>query len=319
MYTMGKAVPTLTLNNGVRIPALGFGTFSNELVKGETHDAVMFTLDAGYRHIDCAWFYENEDEIGAAFREWLAKNPSVKREDIFVTTKVWPHLLEPEDLEWSLNNSLENLGLDYVDAFLIHWPFAVERTEDHQVKLGPDGKYILKKDLTANLQPTWRAMEKVFKAGKAKSIGVSNWKIPQIEEMLQYAEVPPAINQIEIQPFFPNTELVNFCLSHKILPVAYSPLGKIGEIVSKNKDLVALAEKRGVTLAQILIAWGLKRGYSVIPKSANQGRIKNNFDVIELSEEEFEAVSQVAEGKGKRFVNPKDTFGFDPFPEDDSN
>ncbi|TVY49164.1 Glycerol 2-dehydrogenase (NADP(+)) [Lachnellula occidentalis] len=316
---MGKAIPTLTLNNGVKLPALGFGTYSNEVVKGETHDAVITALDAGYRHIDCAWFYQNEDEVGSALREWLSKNPSVEREDIFITTKVWQHLAEPEDVEWSLNDSLRNLGLDYIDAFLIHWPFAVERTEDHQVKLDPNGKYILKKSLTDNLQPTWRAMEKAFRAGKARSIGVSNWNIPQLEHLLKYADIPPAINQVEIHPFFPNTQLINFCTSHSILPVAYSPLAKMSSLsIATNAGFLALAEKKSATVAQILIAWGIKRAYAVIPKSANAARVKSNFELVELSDEEFEAVNKVTEGKHERFVNPKDIFGFDPFPGEES-
>lgn len=132
--------PLLTLNNGVQMPALGFGTFANEGSKGETHKAVIHALNAGYRHLDCAWFYQNEEEVGSGIREFLSQNPSVKREDIFITTKVWNHLHEPEDVEWSLKNSLEKLHTPYIDAFLIHWPIAAERNADRSVKIGSDGK-----------------------------------------------------------------------------------------------------------------------------------------------------------------------------------
>ncbi len=131
---------SLRLSNGVLIPALGFGTFAKEEWGGLTHKAVVSALNAGYRHLDCAWYYHNEDEVGSGLREFLIANPKVKRSDIFVTTKVWPHLLDPEDVSWSLMNSLENLQLDYVDAFLIHWPVAAEKTTNNEVKLGPDGK-----------------------------------------------------------------------------------------------------------------------------------------------------------------------------------
>lgn len=132
--------PLLTLNNGIKMPALGFGTFANEGSKGETHKAVVHALNAGYRHLDCAWFYQNEDEVGSGIREFLSQNPSAKRENIFITTKVWNHLHAPEDVEWSLKNSLEKLQTPYVDAFLIHWPIASEKNADRTVKIGADGK-----------------------------------------------------------------------------------------------------------------------------------------------------------------------------------
>lgn len=132
--------PIIRLNNGVEMPALGFGTFANEGSKGETHKAVLCALNAGYRHLDCAWFYQNEEEVGTGMKEFLAANPSVTRSDIFICTKVWNHLHEPEDVEWSLKDSLKKLQTPYVDAFLIHWPIAAERNPDYFVKIGPDGK-----------------------------------------------------------------------------------------------------------------------------------------------------------------------------------
>ncbi|RAL67697.1 hypothetical protein DID88_008438 [Monilinia fructigena] len=210
--------------------------------------------------------------------------------------------------------------LDYVDAFLMHWPFAAERTDDHEVKLGDDGKYIIKKDLTANLEPIWRKFEALNQAGKAKAIGVSNFTISNLEQLLKYAEIPPAINQVEIHPVWPNSRLINYCFSKSILPVAYSPLGSQSQVpttsktVIQNTDLISIAEKKGVSIGQILIAWGIKRGYVVLPMSSNKGRIKSNGTLIELTEEEeFERMSRVAEGKEIRFVDLKDTFRWDVF------
>lgn len=132
--------PLLKLHNGVQVPALGFGTFANEGAVGETHKAVVAALEAGYRHLDCAWFYQNEGEVGSGMKEFMSKHPEVKRSDIFICTKVWNHLHEPEEVEWSLNSSLSKFGTDYVDAFLIHWPIAAEKESNEKVKIGPDGK-----------------------------------------------------------------------------------------------------------------------------------------------------------------------------------
>lgn len=165
-------------------------------------------------------------------------------------------------------------------------------------------------------------MEKLYKSGKTKSIGVSNWTIPGLEQLLKFAEIPPHANEIEIHPFLPNDELVNYCFSKNILPTAYSPLGSqnqvptTGERVSENKTLNEIAAKGGNTLAQVLIAWGLRRGYVVLPKSGNPGRMESNFKSIELSDEDFEAVNAVAKGRHFRFVNMKDTFGYDVWPEE---
>jgi diketogulonate reductase-like aldo/keto reductase len=132
--------PSFKLSNGVIIPGVGFGTFASEGSKGETYNAVMVALETGYRHLDCAWFYQNEDEVGQAIRDFLEKNLGVKRSDIFVTTKVWNHLHEPEEVEWSFNDSLKKLQLDYIDMFMMHWPIAAENENYNTPRLGPDGK-----------------------------------------------------------------------------------------------------------------------------------------------------------------------------------
>lgn len=275
--------------------------------------------------MDCAWFYQNEDEVGEAIQDFLKENSSVKRSDLFIVTKVWNHLHEPEEVKWSIEDSLKKLKTDYIDLFLVHWPIAVESDEQTKMpKTNEQGTYIIKKDLTENPEPTWRAMEEIYESGKAKAIGISNWTIKDIEKMEKFAKVMPMVNQIEIHPFLPNTELVDFCFSKGIMPAAYSPLGSqnqvpsTGEKVSTNKTLNEIAEKGGNTLAQVLIAWGLKRGYVVLPKSSTPSRIDSNFKSIELTDEDFAAVNKVAEGRHTRFVNMKDTFGYDLWPEESS-
>jgi diketogulonate reductase-like aldo/keto reductase len=336
---------TFTLNNGVKIPAVGFGTFANEGARGETYKAVTCALKVGYRHLDCAWFYQNEDEVGDAVRDFLKENPSVKREDLFICTKVWNHLHEPEEVKWSFQNSLEKLKMDYVDLFLVHWPIAAEKDEKNMPKLNEKGQYVIKEGLTKDLKPTWRAMEEIYESKKARAIGVSNWTVDLLKDLLSWCKVKPAVNQIEIHPFLPNEDLVQFCFQNEILPEAYSPLGSqnqvptTGEKVGTNPTLNAIAEKGGNTLvsgvdscvkklqsvlvltrsqAQVLIAWGIRRGYVVLPKSSTPSRIESNFESIELTDEDFEAVNNVAKGRHTRFVDMKDTFGYDLFKEGSS-
>jgi diketogulonate reductase-like aldo/keto reductase len=164
-------------------------------------------------------------------------------------------------------------------------------------------------------------MEKLYASGKTRSIGVSNWTIAGLQTLLSYAVIPPVVNQVEIHPYLPNTALLAFCKSHSILPVAYSPLGSQHQVdhslsfVSSDPVLTALAKRKGVSFAQVLIAWGLKRGYAVLPKSSNAERIKSNFEVVDLSEDEFEEINEVAKRKNDRFVNLKDTFGYNVWPE----
>ncbi|KAI5779399.1 aldo/keto reductase family protein [Geopyxis carbonaria] len=313
---------TFTLANGVKIPAVGFGTFASEGADGESYTATMAALEAGYRHLDCAWFYQNEHEIGDAIRDFLAKRPDVKREDLFVCTKVWNHLHEPDEVEWSINSSLKKLGLDYVDLFLIHWPIAAERDESYMPRLNAAGQYTIKHELTADPTPTWRALEALYDAGKARAIGVSNFPIPTLEKLFATARIPPMVNQVEMHPFLPNNTLLAWCRAHGVQPVAYSPLGSqnqvpsTGEKVADNEALKAVARKSGRSLAQVLIAWGVRRGYPVLPKSANPDRIRGNFQDYEMPDEEFEAVESVARGRHVRFVNMKDTFGYDVWPEE---
>lgn len=314
---------TYKLSNGVTIPAVGFGTFANEGATGETYKAVTQALSTGYRHLDCAWFYQNEAEVGDAVHDFLKANPSVKRSDIFICTKVWPHLMEPDQIKWSFNNSLEKLRMDYIDLFLLHWPFAVESDDNRMPKIGADGKYILKKDLTNNLEPSWRAVEELYQSGKTKAIGTSNWTIDGLKKTLSYANVKPMVNQIECHPFLPNEELVQFCFKNDIIPEAYSPLGSqnqvptTGETVRENKTLNEVAKRSGHDLAQVLLAWGLRRGYVVLPKSSTPKRIESNWLIPELSDEDFEAVQSVAKGRHTRFVNMKDTFGYNVWPEEE--
>lgn len=181
---------------------------------------------------------------------------------------------------------------------------------------------MIKKELTENPEPTWRAMEELYHSDKARAIGVSNFTIPHLRKLLSLAKVNPHVNQVEIHPFIPNEELLEFCKNNDILLAAYSPLGSQGQVqttgerVSENPMLIKAAEDTGHTLAQALISWGVQRGYCVLPKSSNPTRIKSNFQDYEMPEKDFEAINAVAKGRHTRFVNMKDTFGYDVWPEE---
>lgn len=181
---------------------------------------------------------------------------------------------------------------------------------------------MIKKDLTENPEPTWRAMEECYASSKAKAIGVSNWTIPRLQKLLSFAKVKPHVNQVEIHPFLPNEELLQFTKENDILLVAYSPLGSqnqvpaTGERVSENPTLIRASEKTGHTLAQTLISWGIRRGYCVLPKSSSPARIESNFQDYEMADGDFEAINKIAKGRHTRFVNMKDTFGYNVWPDE---
>ncbi|KAF1843285.1 Aldo/keto reductase [Cucurbitaria berberidis CBS 394.84] len=310
------------LNNGEPIPAIGFGTWDPDNPEG-AYAATKYALEAGYRHLDCASLYNNEELVGRAIFEFLHSNPDrVRRSDLFITTKVWNHLHSPEDVQWSLGESLRKLGLDYVDLYLLHYPVATEKDGQYQQKKDKHGKYVVNRMLTEHPEPTWRAMEALVQQGKTKAIGVSNWSINRLEQLLTSAEIRPAVNQIEIHPFFPNRNLVTYCHNHGVLPQAYSPLGSQVRasrpcgLVLENEELKRIAETSGHKLSQLLLAWGLKRGYVVLPKSFTPKRIADNFQIPTLTEEAFNAVQKIATRNCTRLVDISGEYDYENFWDD---
>ena len=306
-------IPVLKLSSGHDIPVIGFGTYAPVNEPGRCYDSVRVALEAGYRHLDCAAFYLNEIEAGNAIYEFLQANPSVSRRDLFITTKVWNHLHEPDDVVWSLKKSLKDLRLDYVDLFLVHWPIACKRDDKMQPLKGPDGKAVLDEYLTEHQEITWKAMEGLYEQGLAKSIGVSNWTISGLKELLKHAKVKPSANQVEVHPFLPNTALLNYCKSQDIILEAYTPLGKLsaGERLSAVPELLEIVDRTGFTMAQVLIAWGVQRGYVVLPKSFTPERIESNFQLVQLDQQDFEAVNAYASQQNTRIVNIAEEYGVD--------
>jgi diketogulonate reductase-like aldo/keto reductase len=240
-----------TLNNGVKIPYLGFGTYL--LGTGRiTQSAILHALLAGYRHIDTAKFYRNERDISIAI-----KQTDIPREEIFITTKLWNNDQGYDRTIAACEQSLEQLETDYIDLFLMHWPVTDIRLE------------------------TWRAMEKLFDDGKCRAIGVSNFTIKHLEELLENSSIVPTVNQVEFHPFLYQKKLLDYCRDNGIQLESYSPLTKGRKL---NEPVLApIAEHYGKTPAQILIRWALEQLVVTIPKSQNRERIRENADVFDFS------------------------------------
>jgi len=269
----------IKFENGDVFPALGLGTWLSK--KNEVYDAVLAAIKAGYRHIDCAYIYGNEKEIGAALHEAF-KLGLVKRQDLFITSKLWNSDHAPERVELAIRKSLADLQLDYLDLYLIHWPVAFKTGHD-QVKSSDD----LFTRAEMPLSTTWTAMEQLKKAGLARHIGVSNFDIPKLTRLMNDGELKPEVNQVELHPYLQQADLLAFCQENGVLLTAYAPLGSRNLMQSeagltREKLIVDIAAKHGCTPAQVLLAWNMERDVVVIPKSVNEGRIAENFGSLNV-------------------------------------
>lgn len=280
---------TLTFSNGDKIPLFGLGTWLSN--PDEVYDAVVKAIEVGYRHIDCAYIYKNEKEIGQAFK-FAFESGLVKREEMFVTSKLWNSFHQPELVEEAVRKSLDDLQLDYLDLYLMHWPLAFKK---EQVQSAED-LYSLDE---MPLEKTWRAMVELKKKGLVKHVGVSNFNIPKLEQLM-IADEKPEMNQIEIHPYFQQDELIGFCQENGILVTAYSPLGSRhlmvdNESIVKNSVILKIAQKHNCTPAQVILAWGMQRNTIVIPKSVNAGRIKENFGAnnVLLDKEDMDKIGRL--------------------------
>ncbi|XP_070558014.1 aldo-keto reductase family 1 member B1-like isoform X1 [Ptychodera flava] len=272
----------LVLSNGMKMPQIGFGTLM--IKPHEAVAAVKAAIDAGYRHIDTAYVYDNEEQIGQAIKEVIAEG-KVKREELFIVTKLAPQYLSPERVREGFDNSLKLLQLDYVDLYLMHVPTAVQFDKNDR-PLPTNEKGELRIDVDVDYVDTWKEMEKLVDEGLAKSIGVSNFNEKQIERVLQVAKHKPVNNQIEVNPYFTRQELVSFCQSNGIVVTSYSSLGAPGNMKTEEDPVLlsdpvvkAMGAKYNRSPAQILLRYPVSRGCAVIPKSLNPEHMKENMQI----------------------------------------
>jgi 2,5-diketo-D-gluconate reductase A len=274
-------VPLVTLNDGTTIPQLGFGVFKVDPV--ETERIVSDALEVGYRHIDTAKIYGNEEGVGAAIAA-----SGIPREELFITTKLWNSDQGTQSALDAVDQSLELLGLDYLDLYLIHWPSPTR------------GLYV----------ESWLAMEQILSSGKARTIGVSNFKPHHLDDVLAVASVTPAINQIEYHPYFQQTASQQYNTEHGIVTESWSPLGQ-GDLADAPV-VRAAADTYGKTVAQVILRWHIEIGHVVIPKSNRKERMAENFDLFDfaLTADEIAAITALNKGDAGRKGSDPDTATF---------
>jgi len=276
-------VPDVSLNDGRTIPQLGFGVF--QIDPAETAEAVRTAIEVGYRHIDTAEMYGNEKEVGEGVR-----SSGIDRDDVFVTSKLNNSFHRPDDARRAFDGTLEALGFDHVDLFLIHWPLPTRY----------DGDFV----------STWKTMEEFYRDGRARSIGVSNFTPHHLRRLARETEVIPAVNQVEVHPFFTNDEVRAYGAEHGIATEAWSPIAQGG--VLKDPTIVTIAERVDRTPAQVTLRWHLQRGDIVFPKSVTESRVRENFALFdfELSDDDIAAISAL--NRDERTGADPDTFDYVP-------
>jgi len=273
-----KTQPSITLNNGTHMPLLGLGTFLSK--PGEVGKAVKVALNTGYRHLDCAEGYDNHKEIGQALKEVFAEG-KIKREDIFITSKLNCFYNDPDKVDGQINSTLADLQISYLDLYLVHQPICCTRVNDKATAARG-----------VSIQSIWHKLETLVDSGKVKSIGISNFPTVLVNDLLNYARIKPVVNQIERTPYLTQKKHIEFCKSHGIHITSYGPLGAPGGPGGQQKNELApllshpvieeIAKKRGKSTAQILIRYQIDDQIVVIPKSVNEERIKENFNVFDF-------------------------------------
>ncbi|MFM0061010.1 aldo/keto reductase [Paraburkholderia phytofirmans] len=279
----------IALNHGGgRMPALGFGTLIPDAAT--TTSATRDALEAGYRHFDCAERYRNEREVGDALRVGLAAG-GIAREDIFVTTKLWNSNHRRERVEPAFDASLERLGLDYLDLYLIHTPFAF-KPGDEQDPRDENGDVIYDKGVT--LLDTWSAMEDLVDRGRCRAIGLSDIGLDELRPLYESARIKPAVVQVEAHPYLPETELLEFCKEKGIVFLAFAPLGHgIRPGPLEDPVILQIAERIGKTPAQVLLAWAIQRGGALLTTPRTAVRARENFDIAALPAEAFDEINRI--------------------------
>ncbi|WRX13995.1 NADP-dependent oxidoreductase domain - like 5 [Theobroma cacao] len=306
LIVMAVVVPEVTLSSsdGLAIPVIGMGTMSSPPVGPEiTKDAIIEAIMAGYRHFDTAFVYRTEQPLGEAIAEALRLGLVKSRDELYISSKLWCSFGEKGLILPAINMSLRNLQLDYLDMYLIHWPLKLSE----EVRQMPAKKEHIS---PLDIKSVWEAMEECKSLGLTKGIGVSNFTCKQLEELLSTAKIPPAVNQVEMNPLWQQKKLREFCKARGIQVTAYSPLGAFNTKWGDNRILECyvleeIAKAKGKTTAQISLRWLYEQEVSSVAKSFNKERMKQNLDIFDwsLTEEESKKISQLPQRKGITFAS----------------
>ena len=277
------------LHHGVgHMPALGFGTLIPDAAG--TISATRDALNAGFRHIDCAERYRNELQVGQALQAALAGG-GIARKELFVTTKLWNTNHRPERVERAFEASLDRLGLDYLDLYLVHTPFSFQPGDEHDPR-DEGGDIVYDHDVT--LHETWTAMERLVDGGRCGAIGLSDVNLSGLTSIYESARIKPAVIQIEAHPYLPETELLGFCKTNDIVFLAFAPLGhgiRPGPV--EDPVVLSIAERLGKTPAQVLLAWAVQRGTALLTTPRTAARARENFDIFALPEDAYDQINRI--------------------------
>ncbi|KAL8464403.1 hypothetical protein ACS0TY_034072 [Phlomoides rotata] len=293
-------IPEVVLNSGYKMPLLGLGTASFTTALADEVKAMVHAIERGYRHLDTAAHYGSEEAVGLAVAEALKLGLIKSREEVFICSKLWASDAHADRVIPALKKSLSNLKLEYLDLYMIHWPVSVTQESAFEYPVA-NKKNIIPFDCKA----VWSKMEEAVKLGLVKTIGVSNFTCKKLEDLLSFATIPPAVNQVELSPVWQQKKLVDFCKAKGIVVTGYATLGSAGQFWGSDRvvgvhTLKEIAKAKGKSVPQVILRWAHQHGVATVVKSYNPGRMEENASIFdwELSEEECKKISEIPQSRG---------------------